>query len=133
MRRLIRARGRRGNSAIEFALIAPVLFMLTFAIIDFSWYFVAWRSVITSAQVAARAGARTPLMESPDAVAIAKAKSAIEVNYPTSEPIARYYGSVENGTHVRVDIEVDFQPLVGFVKAPETLFAHQQMRVEIQQ
>ncbi len=133
MRRLIMLRGRRGNSAIEFALIAPVLFMLTFAIIDFSWYFVAWRSVITSAQVAARAGARTPMMESPDTAAVAEAQSAIAVSYPTSEPAARYYGSIVNGTHVRIDIEVDFQPLVGFVKAPETLYAHQQMRVELQE
>ncbi len=124
---------RRGNSAIEFALIAPVLFMFTFAIIDFSWYFVAWRSVISSAQVGARSGSRTPMVEGPAEAAVAYAKSALENSYPTGRPNARYFASIENGAHVSIDIEVDFEPLVGFVKGPETLYAHQQMRVEITQ
>jgi len=131
MRRLVAA--RRGNSAIEFALIAPVLFMFTFAIIDFSWYFLAWRAVITSAQVGARAGARTPMVDGPAAAAVSQATTTLNNSYLIGTPSARYYGSIVNNTQVRIEVEVDFTPLVGFVQAPEVLYAQQQMRVELQQ
>jgi len=50
----LRMRGERGAAAVEFAIVAPLLFLLVFAIIDFGFGFHAWDAT----QNAAREGAR---------------------------------------------------------------------------
>lgn len=51
---------QRGASAIEFALIAPLLFMLVFAIIDFGFGIHAWDATHNAAREGARFGAVNP-------------------------------------------------------------------------
>jgi hypothetical protein len=48
---------RRGQSMVEFAMVAPVLFALIFAGIDFGGYFASRLSVENAARVAVRAAA----------------------------------------------------------------------------
>lgn len=50
----------RGAAAIEFALIAPLLFMLVFAIIDFGFGIHAWDATHNAAREGARFGAVNP-------------------------------------------------------------------------
>lgn len=54
------ARDERGAAAVEFALVAPLLFMLVFAIIDFGFGFHAWDATQNAAREGARAGAVNP-------------------------------------------------------------------------
>ena len=49
-----RARGERGQSLVEFALIAPLFLVLVFAIVDFGMGFHAWITVTNSAREGAR-------------------------------------------------------------------------------
>jgi Flp pilus assembly protein TadG len=49
-----------GASAVEFALIAPLLFMLVFAIIDFGFGVHAWDATHNAAREGARLGAVNP-------------------------------------------------------------------------
>jgi len=49
---------RKGATAVEFALIAPIFFLLLFAIIDFGWYFFTQHTI----QYATRAGTRLALV-----------------------------------------------------------------------
>ena len=51
----MRLRDDRGAAAVEFAIVAPLLFLLVFAIIDFGFGFHAWDAT----QNAAREGARS--------------------------------------------------------------------------
>jgi Flp pilus assembly protein TadG len=130
---LARPRRRRASSAVEFALLAPLAFSLVFGIMDLTWCMMAWRTVISSAQVGARAGARIPLSDSPDRVAERQAQNALEATWPLfAPPSATYEGSIVSGNIVRIDVTVDFIPLVGFVSTPDTLGSFHQMQVEIE-
>jgi Flp pilus assembly protein TadG len=53
-------RGERGAAAVEFAIVAPLLFLLVFAIIDFGFAFHGWDAVQNAAREGARVGAVTP-------------------------------------------------------------------------
>ena len=55
-----RREDERGAAAIEFALIAPLLFMLVFAIIDFGFGIHAWDATHNAAREGARFGAVNP-------------------------------------------------------------------------
>ncbi len=56
----MRVRDDRGAAAVEFAIVAPLLFLLVFAIIDFGFGFHAWDAT----QNAAREGARLAAVSS---------------------------------------------------------------------
>jgi Flp pilus assembly protein TadG len=53
-------RHEHGAAAVEFALIAPLLFMLVFAIIDFGFGIHAWDATHNAAREGARFGAVNP-------------------------------------------------------------------------
>jgi Flp pilus assembly protein TadG len=53
-------RSQRGAAAVEFALIAPLLFMLVFGIIEFGFGFHAWDSTQNASREAARVAAVRP-------------------------------------------------------------------------
>lgn len=55
-----RLRDEHGAAAVEFALIAPLLFMLVFAIIDFGFGIHAWDATHNAAREGARFGAVNP-------------------------------------------------------------------------
>lgn len=62
MRRTLRSRRERGAAAVEFALVAPVLFLLLFGIMDYGLYFADALSVRQAAGQGARLAApRTAL------------------------------------------------------------------------
>jgi len=50
----LRLRNERGAAAVEFAIVAPLLFLLVFAIIDFGFGFHAWDATQNSAREGAR-------------------------------------------------------------------------------
>lgn len=52
-------RARRGAQAVEFALIVPVLLMITAAIIDWSWYYSNQLSMLHAMREGMRIGAAT--------------------------------------------------------------------------
>lgn len=59
LKRIIRLRrkGEKGQSLLEFALVAPIFFLVLFAIVDFGMAFHAWITVTNSAREGARLGA----------------------------------------------------------------------------
>jgi Flp pilus assembly protein TadG len=52
-----RLRGERGASAVEFALLAPLIFMLLFGIIEFGLAFLSVQSIRTAVREGGRAAA----------------------------------------------------------------------------
>jgi Flp pilus assembly protein TadG len=72
LHRLQRIRDERGASAVEFALVAPLLFLVIFAIIDFGFGFHAWDAT----QNAAREGGRVAAVTSNPATIEARVRAA---------------------------------------------------------
>ena len=52
----LRRKGEKGQSLLEFALVAPIFFVLLFAIVDFGMAFQAWITVTNAAREGARLG-----------------------------------------------------------------------------
>ncbi len=124
-------RRRRGSAAIEFALTAPLLALLTFGGLDYCWYFVQWQSVIVSAQVGARAGSQAKLADGPDVVAAHAAADALLHNYiGTVTDGAQVSASIIDGVMVQVNITVPFTPLGGYVMVPSEIRASTRMLIE---
>ncbi|HQP25984.1 MAG TPA: pilus assembly protein, partial [Smithellaceae bacterium] len=68
----------RGASAVEFALIMPLFFLLLFGIVDFGWYFFNQHTI----QYATREGARLALvgrtLQNPDGSNMSREASIIK-------------------------------------------------------
>jgi len=62
VRRLLRKRGEKGASLVEFAMVAPFLILLLFGIIEFAWVFATNLDV----KHGAREGARITAVNTPD-------------------------------------------------------------------
>ena len=124
-------RNRRGSNAVEFAITAPVLMLLAMGTFDYSWYFVQKQAILSSAQVGARAGSQTKLSEGPEVVGADAAEDTLR---------ATYFGPIPSGTSVtgtvieqrmvRIDIDVPYQPLTGYLPVPTRIVATSQMLVE---
>ena len=65
-----RRRRERGQSLVEFALVAPIFFLLIFAIVDFGLGLRAWITVTQSAREAVRFASVTCATDDADSVAV---------------------------------------------------------------
>jgi len=117
-------------------LMGPVLLTLLLGVIDFTWCLMTWRTVISSAQVGTRAGAKVPLSENPTQTAIRVATAALESTWLTGEGQlnADYTSTIVGAENniLRLEVTAEFTPIIGFVATPERLWGMQQMRVELE-
>ncbi len=122
---------RRGNAAIEFALVLPVLLLLALPPIEFAWYITCSRTALEAVQDGARVGAKTPLSNDPVAAARAATLANLDASLPISySPSDVGVSLVNGGDTVRVDVSIPFPPLIGFAPVPDRIEAFHQMRVE---
>ncbi len=119
LRRRSARSSRRGATAVEFAIVAPVLLLLTFAVVDYGWYFTCIQGVDRVAREAARVGGQTPLDMDPVGTAQSKADALIAGTFPANQ-MPHTTSAVVNGDHIEVAVSVEFSPLVGFVPTPST-------------
>jgi|SRR5262245_8018124 Flp pilus assembly protein TadG len=134
----LRMRSERGAAAVEFAIVAPLLFLLVFAIIDFGFGFHAWDAT----QNAAREGARLAATSSNQGAITTRAEDAASfLSNPvtvslqcakvlTSGGNGPFGGCEVNGNDwdegdlVRVTVEYDYEymtPLPAFAGMGTTL------------
>jgi len=121
MRRTSSQSSRRGANIVEFAFIAPVLVGLTFAIMDFSWYFVAMNWVQEVALESARVGAQTDPNADEDNVPATEALEAAEALLAAAYPVNNMASSVQvqdDGTNITVQVNLTFRSLVGVFPTP---------------
>jgi Flp pilus assembly protein TadG len=124
-------RVRRGNTSVEFALIVPVLLLLTFGIMDWVWYLVDYQAVMVATQAGVRTGSQTMLVDDPVAAAEEAAEVNLTASYPSGTPTgSTYEGVLVDGDTVSLTVSVPFEPLVGFVFTPDTVSSTSQMRIE---
>lgn len=118
-RRRKRGRGDRGVALVEFAIIAPLLFLLIFGIMEFGWTFYQLNDVRQGAREAARLAA------------VNYRTSAVSGSTQTQQIVDEVCNRMEEGSidmtialngttvgdAVAVTIEREYKPLTGFLKS----------------
>ena len=128
------AGGERGAAAVEFALVAPLLFLLVFGIIDFGFGFHAWDASHNAAREGARVGAVNPNPTLIEARARAASdfldQSLIDVTVECAPENSTSFGSCGDGSGlvegdvVRVTVIYDYNymtPLPNIVGLGDSL------------
>lgn len=124
-------RSRSGSAAVEFALILPVLLVLTLGIMDWSWYLIEYQKVLSAAQAGVRTGAQTSIDDDPAADAETAAKTVLDASHPGGIPSGTTYtAQIVDGNTVELAVSVPFEALVGYLLMPEGVSATARMRVE---
>lgn len=114
-------RRREGASAIEAALAFPVLLVMLFALMDWSWYLFQWLTVVRSAHSGTRLAAGVAPEAGPEAVAEDAALDWLDA-YGINSTDATVSTTLDDEV-LTVDVQVDFEPLVGVIPTPDSLHA----------
>lgn len=108
-------RRRRGGNAIEFALIAPVLFAVLTGTMEYGWYLMNQILLDSACREGARTGARTdPDVEDPHTAAVSRAEAYWDALGLPGTPV--FVSSSENAaghTMLVVTGELPYPGLVG--------------------
>lgn len=103
-----RRRGRRGAALVEFAMVAPVMFMMVFLFIEFDRYIFVREAM----EEAARSGARTAILKDAtlDEVqaSIAAILTVTGVDGYSAAVTPELAGSFQQGDMVTVTLSVDY-------------------------
>ncbi len=111
-----RTRREQGASAVEFALVVPVLLLFVFGIIEYGNYF----KLTNQADSAAMVGARALALSSTPATAQAAAQSAAGSKFATTDFATTPCTSATNAT-ATVTVTKTYTKLFGIIPAPSTI------------
>lgn len=114
-------RSRRGVSAIEAAFILPLLFVMLFGVLDWSWYLFHWLTVHRASHACVRIAAGVATVDDPVGTATEAARDWLD-SYGLDGNAAQLEVSL-SGEVLTCQVTVPFEPLVGLVPAPEQLSA----------
>lgn len=144
MRRMVRG-NRGGSSAVEFALLTPAVLFITFAAIDYAWYFHQLLVVQNAVRMAARTASFQEMTNTVDGVCedcVAAAETKLEdsltslgVAYATDDFDITLV-ELNDGPGewaVRVAVDIDYLPFTGgLVPMPPALATTLTMRIDNQ-
>ena len=136
---LVRNTGRRrGNAAIEFALILPVFFLLLIGMFEMSWMFFQRASVIAATREGCRSAAVIPDKAFQQAYAQTKIDENLSrygINCGGAQacdiPAPTFDGLVPRET-MRCEVTVEFRSLTGLIPVPPDMFAVNEVLREAQ-
>ncbi len=113
-------RRRRGASALETALVLPLLLAVLFGVIDWAWYLFQDAGMVVAARRGTRLVAGLGASEGPEAVATAEVIAwldAFAVDGTAADVDVVIVPDAGEGT-VTITVAVDYDPLVGWVPVP---------------
>jgi Flp pilus assembly protein TadG len=114
-------RSRRGVSAIEAAIILPVLFVMLFGVFDWSWYLFHWLTVHRASHACVRIAAGVATADDPVGTATKAARDWLDA-YVLDGSAAQVDVSLA-GEVLSCQVTVPFEPPVGLVPTPKQLSA----------
>jgi len=129
--------GRRGGSAIEFALTLPVLVTMFAAIIEYGWFFLQQQAVLSGARDGVRYGVKIAQEADPATEAETRAELVIEgFGLDCSDPVDCQINAtilVDDYDYLRIDLDYAYDPLMsGLLPTPEFVRADFTMALEDQ-
>jgi len=135
-----RIRKDGGQSAVEFALVLPILLLVLLGMVEFGWMFNAKISINSAAREAARVRAvqgytETATVEAGfEDLATTAAENALSSTIPSSKVTVDFtydIDLVQGKKYVIVDVEGLVTPLIGFFfNGDQTIEGKAQMRIE---
>lgn len=128
---------RRGTAAVEFALTVPVLMLIIFGVLDYSWYIKQATDVIRASREGLRLGVTVPQADGPDAaaesqVAVVLAGYGLDCESSLDCEIEATNTTLDGLDSVTLTVAVPYEPLVGMVPTPETMATEITMALEDQ-
>jgi len=128
---------RRGSAAVEFALTVPVLMVIIFGVLDYSWYIKQATDVVRATREGLRLGVGVSQDDGPDAAAesqteIVLAGYGLDCESGLDCEIEAVNTTVDGLDAVTLTVVVPYEPLVGMVPAPEQMRAEITMALEDQ-
>jgi Flp pilus assembly protein TadG len=130
---------RRGATALEFALLLPVFCAILFGVIEYGWVFYQQSNVVAATRDALRVAITLPQDTAPDPATAAFDEvraNLTNFGYTPEQLDAAIITGVYNGETpdetLTVTVTMPYQPIIGFVPAPQTINATMTMRLELQ-
>lgn len=118
MRRFVKT----GQNLVEFAIVAPALFLFIFGIIEFGWAFYVYSELTNAAREGARYAAVHGALCAQNPPCQAATPTTVHtyvvqrLSIPDAERVSvTLQGSLVPGEQVTVQLSYPFRPLVGFV------------------
>jgi Flp pilus assembly protein TadG len=130
-------RDRRGSAAVEFALMLPVVMLISSAVLDYSWYLHRSADVLTAVRDGVRFGATVTQTADPTSEAIDRTTTSlgdmgITCGSGTDCDVSAELDAVSGMVVLRVTSRVDYTPIIGLVPTPESMSATLVMALEDQ-
>ncbi len=124
---------RSGSTAIEYALILPVLLTILFGAMEYSWCFVQYEAVVRAAEAAARAGAQVELTANPSPTTVAQTvgKQVLTGSFPKTGNTATVTSTLtSSNTIINVTVQANYPPLLKYLPTPTVLKSSASMPIE---
>lgn len=129
---------KRGQTLIEAAFVLPILFLVTFAVIEFGWYFWAANSVSNASREGARIAVVTPDLKENDPQVTEAVKKYLQqgTSLPVDKLVVTNSAAANAGDLVQVTVQLPYvwaTPLPNMVlpqEMPPMLAREAEMRYE---
>ena len=122
-----RRRGEEGVAAVEFAIVVILLITLTFAIMEYGWFFYHMHQVNN----AANAGVREAVLPDASLNSVeAVVNNGFGGPYDSVETAPADISEASSGDMVTVTVTTAYGALIGFVPTPSTVSASATMQKE---
>jgi len=124
---------RSGSTAIEYALILPVLLTILFGAMEYSWCFVQFEAVVRAAEAGARAGAQVELTANPSPTVVAQtvAKQTLTSSFPAIGNAAVATAVLSSGdTILTVTLQTNYPAIIKYLPTPPILKSSASMPIE---
>jgi len=131
VRKRLDTRSERGQTMVEFALVAPLLLVIVFAVIQFGILYNNYVTITDAARVGARKAAVSRLAASPTGAAVAAARGSASALDQAKLGVSVAASGWEHGEDVTVEATYPYTiNLLGWVVASGSLKSATTERVE---
>lgn len=120
---------RRGATALEYALVLPILLVLVFGVIDWSWYLFEWMTLTRAAGQGLRLSVGVPLSEDPIGIAEDETARWLRTGLAGGDAVADIRATLDpepEGTVLTVSVTAPFDAPIDLVWTPAELRASAQ-------